>query len=158
MDGLGQIVDFVLEFLHIAMSFIILGRVLVVTPVELLVELVLGLLDLQIYILDDLIHVLPLSNLTQDVSLELKHWLFDDPVIEVDHVGGDLSTELWILVHDRLQLLLAKAVPIDMVQCLVEELRLLAKEVFVTANNRLLAQLDVEVALPLIAEADAVLA
>ena len=43
-------------------------------------------------------------------------------------------------------------------QGLVEELRLVAEEVFVTANDRLLAKLHVEVPLLLVTEADAVLA
>ena len=140
------------------MCFVILGRVLIVALVELFMELLLGCLDFLINILDDLVHVLSLANLTEDVSLEFQHRFLDNTIVEIDHVGGDLSAELRILVHDWLQVLFAKSVSINMVQRFVEELRLVAEEVFVTANDGLLAKLDVEVALLLIAEADAVLA
>ena len=140
------------------MCFVILGRVLIVALVELFMELLLGCLDFLINILDDLVHVLSLAHLTEDVSLEFQHRFLDNTVVEIDHVGRDLSAELRILVHNWLQVLFTKSVSIDMVQRFVEELRLVAEEVFVTANNGLLAKLDVEVALLLIAEADAVLA
>lgn len=45
-----------------------------------------------------------------------------------------------------------------MVQCLVKVLRLVAKQVLVTADDCLLAQLDMEVALLLVAEANAIFA
>lgn len=69
-----------------------------------------------------------------------------------------MSLELRVPVHDGFQILLAKAIGIDVMQGLVEELRLAVEEVFVTANNRLLAEFDVEVALLLVTEANAVLA
>ena len=140
------------------MCLVILGGILVVALVELLMELVLGKFDLLVNLLDDLIHVLALPHLAEDVALELKHGLLDNTVVEVDHVRGDLGTELRVFIHNWLQVLLAKAVSINMMQSLVEELRLVAEEVFVTANDGLLAQLHVEVALLLVTEADAVLA
>ena len=158
MHGLCQVVDLVLELLHVSVCLVILGGVLVVALVELLVELVLGNFNLLVYLLNDLIHVLALAHLTEDVALKLQHGLLDNTVVEVDHVRGDLSAEFRVFVHDGLQVLLAKAVSINMMQSLVEELRLVAEEVFVTANDGLLAQLHVEVALLLVTEADAVLA
>ena len=139
MDRLGQVVNLVLQLLHIPMRLIILARLLLVTAVELLLELVLRVLDLIVHLLDDVIHVLSLADLAEDVALELKHGLLDNTVVEVDHVGGDLGAELRVFIHDGLQVLLAKAVSINMMQSLVEEFRLVAEEVFVTANDGLLA-------------------
>ena len=104
------------------MCFIVLGRVLELAPVELLMEFVFCLLDVLVDLLDDLVHVLALAHLTEDVPLELEHRLFDDAVVKVNHVGLDLRLELGILVHDRLELLFAQTVAIDMMQSLVEEL------------------------------------
>ena len=64
MHRLCQIVDLVLELLHVSMCLVILGGVLVVALVEFLVELVLGKFDLLINLLDDLVHVLALAHLT----------------------------------------------------------------------------------------------
>ena len=89
------------------MRLVILRRLLLVAAVELLFVVVLGLLDLFINFLDDIIHVLPLANLAENVAFELKHGLFDDAVVEVYHIGGDLLAELWVLVHDGLEVLLA---------------------------------------------------
>ena len=150
MHRLCQVVDLVLKLLNVSVCLVILGGVLVVALVEFLMELVLGKFDLLVNLLDDLIHVLAFAHLAEDIALELKHRLLDNTVVEVDHVGGDLGTELRVFIHDRLQILLAKAVSINMMQSLVEELRLVAEEVFVTANDGLLAQLHVEVALLLV--------
>ena len=139
MHRLCQVVDLVFELLNISMCLVILGGVLVVALVEFFMELVLGKFDLLIDLLNDLIHVLALAHLTEDIALKLQHGLLDDTVVEVDHVGGDLSAEFRVFVHDGLQVLLAKAVSINMMQSLVEELRLVAEEVFVTANDGLLA-------------------
>ena len=139
MDRLRQIVNLVLELLHVSVCLIILGGGLVVALVEFLMELVLGKFDLLVNLLDDLIHVLAFAHLAEDVALELKHGLLDNTVVEVDHVGGDLGAEFRIFVHDGLKVLLAKAVSINVMQSLVEELRLVAEEVFVTANDGLLA-------------------
>ena len=158
MDALRQIVDLVLELLHVAVRFVVLRGLGVVGAVELLVVLLVGESDLFVNLFDNLVHILSLAHLTEDVALELEHRLLDDVVVEVDHVLGNLGLELRVLVHDRLQVLLPQAVSIDVVQGLVEELGLVAEEVFVTANDGLLAQLDVEVALLLVAETDAVLA
>lgn len=158
MHRLCQIVDLVLELLHVSVCLVILGGILVVALVEFFVELVLGKFDLFIDLLDDLVHVLALAHLTEDVALELQHGLLDNTVVEVYHVGGDLGAEFRVFVHDGLEVLLAKAVSINVMQSLVEELRLVAEEVFVTANDGLLAQLHVEVALLLVREANAVLA
>ena len=43
-------------------------------------------------------------------------------MVEVDHVGRDLTLEVGVLVHDGLELVLAEAVSIDVVECSVEEL------------------------------------
>lgn len=118
----------------------------------------LRLVDLLVNLLDDIVHVLSLAHLAEDVALELEHGLLDDPVVEVDHVGADLFAELRVLVHDWLQSFLAETISIQVSQSLVKELRLSAEQVFVTADDGLLAQLDVEVPLLLVAEADAVLA
>ena len=102
VDGLCQIVDFIFKFLDVSVSFVISRRVLIVASVEFFVELVLCLLDFAVDIFYDQVHVLSLSNLTQNISLELKHGLLDDPVIEVHHIRGDLWAKLWILIHNRL--------------------------------------------------------
>ena len=159
VNRLGQVVDLVLKFLDIPVRLVILARLRLVILVELLVEVGLRLLDLLVNLLDDFVHVLSFAHLAENVALELEHGLLDDPVVEVDHVGADLYTELRVLVHDGLEGLLAKTVGIQMSQSLVKELRLSAEQVFVTADDGLLAQLDVEVLRLLVnAEADAVLA
>ena len=158
MNRFGQIVNFVLKLLNITMSLVIFGGILVVAPIEFFVVLFLCLLNLLVHILDDLVHVLALADLAEDVALELEHGLLDDAVVEVDHVARYLSLELRVPVHDWLQVLFAQAIGINMMQSLVEELRAVAEEVFVTANDGLLTQLHVEVALLLVREADAVLA
>ena len=61
-------------------------------------------------------------NLTKNVALELKHRLLDDFVVEVNHVGRYLSSELGVLVHNRFEILLTKAIGVDVMECLVEEL------------------------------------
>jgi hypothetical protein len=66
-------------------------------------------------------------NLTKNVSLELKHRLLDNFVVEVDHVGRDLSSELGVLVHNRLEVLFTKAIGVDVMECLIEELGVLAE-------------------------------
>lgn len=140
------------------MCFIILGRFLLVALVEFRSVVRISLGDLVVDLLDDLVHVLSLAHLAENVALELQHGPLDDAVVEVDHVGGDLGAELGILVHDWLQFLLTQPICIQMRQRLVEELGLVAKQVLVTANDGLLAELDVEVSLLLVTEADAVFA
>ena len=140
------------------MCFIILGRFLLVALVEFRSVVRISLGDLVVDLLDDLVHVLPLAHLAENVALELQHGPLDDAVVEVDHVGRDLGAELGILVHDWLQFLLTQPICIQMRQRLVEELGLVAKQVLVTANDGLLAELDVEVSLLLVTEADAVFA
>ena len=97
-------------------------------------------------------------NLTKNVTLELKHRFLDNFVVEVDHVGRDLSSELGVLVHNRLEVLFTKAIGVDVMECLIEELGVLAEKVIVTANDCLLTKFDMEVPLLLFTEADAVLA
>ena len=140
------------------MRLVILARLLFKAQLQLIFVVFIGILDLCVNLLDDVIHILSLTHLTENIALEFEHGLLDDAEVEVDHVSGNLLLELWVPIHDRLQLLLAKAVRIQVRQGLVEEFRLGAKQVLVTANDRLLAQLDVEVPLFLIAEANAVLA
>ena len=140
------------------MCFIILGRFLLVALVEFRSVVRISLGDLVVDLLDDLVHVLPLAHLAENVAFELQHGPLNDAVVEVDHVGGDLGAELGILVHDWLQFLLTQPICIQMRQRLVEELGLVAKQVLVTANDGLLAELDVEVSLLLVTKADAVFA
>lgn len=158
MDAFRQIVDLVFELLHVAVRFVVLRRFWVVGAIKLFMVLLVSESDLFVDLFNDLVHILSLAHLTENVALELKHGLFDDVVVEVDHVLRNLSLELRILIHDRLQVFLPKAVCIDVMQGLVEELGLVAEEVFVTANDGLFTQLDVEVALLLVAETNAVLA
>ena len=158
MDRLRQIVDLVLQLLHVSVRLVIFARLLLEAELQLVLVVLVGILDLCVDLLDDVIHILSLAHLAENVTLEFEHGLLDDAVVEVDHVGGDLLFELGVAVHDRLQLLLAQAVRIQVRQGLVEELRLGAEQVLVTANDGLLAQLHVEVALLLVTEADAVLA
>ena len=141
------------------LRFIVIGRLLFELFCSLCLLLVLNFSfpNLLVHVLDNEIHVLTPAYLSQDAFLELQHRLLNDPEVEVDHVCRDLGVELWILVHYRLELLLAEAVRIDMVQGFVKELTLLAEHIFVAPNNRLFAQLDMEVALLLLAESDAVL-
>ena len=98
------------------------------------------------------------ADLTEDVALELQHGLLDNAIVEIHHVRGNLRLELRVLVHYRLQLLFAETICINMMESLVEELALVAKQVFVSTNDGLLSKLDMEIPLLLVREADAVLA
>ena len=158
VDRLGKGVDFVLKLLHVAVRFVILAGVLLVAPVELVVELHVSGSDLRIDSLQDQVRVLTFADLAENVALELEHGLLDDAIVEIDHVRGDLRLELGVLVHDRLQLLFANTISIYMMESFVEELALVAKEVFITANDGLLSKFHVEVSLLLVREANAVLA
>ena len=140
------------------MRLVILGRLLLEAALNLTLVLLVGILDLFVNLLDNVVHVLPLAHLTENVAFELEHGLLNDAVVEVDHVSGDLLLELGVLVHNGLEFLLAQAIRIQMREGLVEEFGLLAEQVLVTANDRLLAQLHMEVSLLLVAETDAVLA
>ena len=102
MHRFGKVIHLVLEFLHVAMSFVILRSVLFVALVHLFVVLFFSEADFLINFFDNLVHVLAFTDLTKDVALEFKHRFLDDPVVEVDHVGGDLRLELRVFVHDRL--------------------------------------------------------
>lgn len=97
-------------------------------------------------LLDNGFHLLTFANLTQNVSLEFKHWLPNDLVIEVYHIRRDLLLELRVFVHDWLQFLLPKAVCVNMVEGLVAEFRSAAKQIFISTNDGLVSELHVEVA------------
>ena len=128
------------------LRFIVIGRLLFELFCSLCLLLVLNFSfpNLLVHVLDNEIHVLTPAYLSQDAFLELQHRLLNDPEVEVDHVCRDLGVELWILVHYRLELLLAEAVRIDMVQGFVKELNLLAEHIYVAPNNRLVAQLEAQ--------------
>ena len=158
VDRLGKGVDFVLKLLHVAVRFVVLAGVLLVAPVELVVELHVSGSDLRIDSLQDQVRVLTFADLAENVALELEHGLLDDAIVEIDHVRGDLRLELGVLVHDRLQLLFANTISIYMMESFVEELALVAKEVFITANDGLLSKLDMEIPFVLVRESDTVLA
>ena len=158
VDRLGKGVDFVLELLHVAVRLVVLAGVLLVAPVELVVELHVSGSDLRIDSLQDQVRVLTFADLAENVALELEHGLLDDAIVEIDHVRGDLRLELRVLVHDRLQLLFANTISIYMMESFVEELALVAKEVFITANDGLLSKLDMEIPFVLVRESDTVLA
>ena len=68
------------------MRLVILARVLLVALVVLLMELKVSLFDLEIDILQDLVHVLPLADLSENVAFELQHGLLDNAIVEIDHV------------------------------------------------------------------------
>ena len=96
VDGAGQVVHLALELLHILVHSISLVGVCAIALRELLLESLLSLLDLLVHSLDDHVHLLALSDLTQDVPLELQHGLANDLVVEVDHVRADLLLELLV--------------------------------------------------------------
>ena len=157
MDRLGQMIDLLLQLLDVLVDGVAVVGIGGVRLAKLTVIPLLGVLDLLVALLDDLLHLLSLADLAEDVALELKHGLPDDLVIEVDHVGGDLLLELRVLVHDWLKLLLPKTIGINMVECLIAELSTSAKEVLIATNNGLVSQLNVEVSLLVVSEANAVL-
>ena len=79
-------VDLALQLLHIAMSDILVSRVLLVTFAVFLFKPGLSISNFLVYILDHSVDVLPLANLDKDAPLEVQHWLLNNPVVEVDHV------------------------------------------------------------------------
>ena len=66
--------------------------------------------------------------------------------------------EIWVLIHDWLELIFSKTIGVNMMQCSVEELRLVSKQILVPSDNGLVAEFDVEVLVAGVAEANAVLA
>ena len=79
-------VDLALQLLHIAMSDILVSRVLLVTFAVFLFKPGLSISNFLVYILDHPIDILSLANLDKDAPLEVQHWLLNNPVVEVDHV------------------------------------------------------------------------
>ena len=69
-----------------------------------------------------------------------------------------MTLEIWVLIHDWLELIFAKTIGVNMMQCSIEELRLVPKQILVSSNNGLVAEFDVEVLVAGVAEANAVLA
>lgn len=66
--------------------------------------------------------------------------------------------EVWILVHDWLESVLAETVRINVVKSSVEEFRFVAEEVLVPTDDGLVTKFDMEVLLMGVAETNAVLA
>ena len=75
------------------------------------------------------------ADLDEDAFLEFEHWGLNDSVVEVDHVGRYLTLEIRILIHDRLELIFAETVGIDVVECSVEELGFVTEKVFIASND-----------------------
>ena len=66
--------------------------------------------------------------------------------------------EIWVLVHDWFELVLAKTIGVNMMQCSVEELRLVSEQILVSSDNGLVTEFHVEVLVAGVAEANTVLA
>ena len=66
--------------------------------------------------------------------------------------------EVWVLVHNRLEFILAEAISINVVKRSVEEFGLVAEEVLITTNDSLVTKLHMEVFLVLMAKPNTVLA
>ena len=79
-------VDFALQLLHVAMRDILVAWVLLITFAILHFKLSLSIGNLLVNVLNNSVDVLPLANLNQNLSLEVKHGLLNNSVIEVDHV------------------------------------------------------------------------
>ena len=158
MYRLSEMVDLALKFLHITMCNILVARVLLVALVELLLEASLRVLDFLVNILDDSVNILSLAHLDEDASFESKHRFLNDSIVEVDHVGRDLTLEVRVQVHDWLELVLSEAIGVNVMEGSVEEFGLVAKEVLITSDDGLVTEFDMEVLLVGMAEPDAVLA
>ena len=87
-------IDLFLQLLHILVHGISVGRVSGKGLAELSFKATLGLCNLLINLLDNLVHLLAFADLTENIPLELQHWLLNYLVVEVDHVRGDLLSEL----------------------------------------------------------------
>ena len=151
-------VNFALEFLHVAMRDILIARILLVSLFELLLETSLRLYDFLFNFFDNNVVVLAFADLDKDAFLEFEHWGLNDSMVEVDHVGRYLTLEIRILVHDWFELIFAETVGIDVVERSVEELGFVTEKVFIASDDGLVTQFDMEVLLVGVAEPDAVLA
>ena len=66
--------------------------------------------------------------------------------------------EIWVLIHDWLELIFAKTIGVNMMQCSIEELRFVPEQILVSSDNGLVAEFDVEVLVAGVTEANTVLA
>ena len=80
-------VDFALQLLHVAMCDVLVAWVLLITFAILLFKPGLGIGNFLVNVLDYSVDVLSLANLNEDAPLEVKHWLLNNSVIEVDHIA-----------------------------------------------------------------------
>ena len=80
-------VDFALQLLHVAMCDVLVAWVLLITFAILLFKPGLGISNFLVNVLDYSVDVLPLANLNQNLSLEVKHGLLNNSVIEIDHIA-----------------------------------------------------------------------
>ena len=149
-------IDFFLQLLHILVHGISVGRVSGKGLAELSFKATLGLCNLLINLLDNLVHLLAFADLTKNVPLELQHWLLNYLVVEVDHVRGDLLSELRVGVHNWHHLVLSESISIDMVESLVAELSTAPSQVLIATNNSFESQLNMEVLVFVVGEADTV--
>ena len=69
-----------------------------------------------------------------------------------------MTLKIWVLIHDWLELIFAKTIGVNMMQCSIEELRLVPKQILVSSDNGLVAEFHVEVLVAGVTEANAVLA
>ena len=110
-----------------------------------------------INLLDDSVNILSLAHLDEDASFEVKHRFLDDSIVEVHHIGRDLTLEVRVQVHDWLELVLSEAIGVNVMEGSVEEFGLVAKEVLITSDDGLVTEFDMEVLLVGVAEPNAVL-
>ena len=158
MHRFGKVIYLALKFLHVTMRDILVSRVLLITLVELFLKSSLRLSDLLVNVFDDCIDILTLANLDQDASLKVKHWFLNNSVVEVDHVRRYLTLEIRVCIHNWFEFILTETIGINMVEGSVEELRFVAKEIFIAADDSLITKFDVEVLLMGMAKSYAILA
>ena len=79
-------VDFAFQLLHVAMRDVLVAYVLLITFAILVFKLCMSIGNLLVNVLNYSVNILPFANLNQNLSLEVKHRLLNNSVIEVDHV------------------------------------------------------------------------
>ena len=132
-------------------NFLLLGQARII-PIILIkvnvgflkVEIICGL-NFYFELLHNFWLVLPFMNLAVDFFLEFEHWLANSLVIVVKSVLVHLLLNIRFLVKDRLDILLAQAIGIDMHDSFVGEFGALFKQILVAHDDALGSEPHMEV-------------
>ena len=101
-------------------------------------------------------HVLSTTHLYSDLLFECLHWLQDHQVVELQKVGEDLVSNVWVVVHERFHIEFPQTETFHKARCFIVVLAVQIEHVFVAADYTLRPQFDVIVLFLVDFEADLV--